>query len=349
MTEGRETEWRRRFAALTLAWLAFETAVGPRHLAAAVLGAEPVDGGRSTPGSGSCSSAPCSSTSGSTCAPTGAGPRTPSSGWATSPRWRRWRRSSRASSSPCRRSGARASPTPGTACTSSRPSRLLAFALPHVVVTLLRDRGGRAQAGPRGAARALDPHAGAGRRGLRADARAAGRAVGGLPRRAAGATSSRRTTRSSTAPTARSRRAWRRPRPGSAFDARSLAGSESCGTRGLPRADRGRVERERAPLVGHGPGFQRIQEEMAKQNGAESTRYCGGCHDPISLFSGTKNIFTAGPHQPGRLPGGRLLPRLPLDPQDRRQGQRQLRDGAAEALPLRAARGQRRRASRATS
>ncbi len=30
---------------------------------------------------------------------------------------------------------------------------------------------------------------------------------------------------------------------------------------------------------------------MAKQNGPESTRYCGGCHDPISLFSGTKNIF----------------------------------------------------------
>ena len=39
------------------------------------------------------------------------------------------------------------------------------------------------------------------------------------------------------------------------------------------------------------PAFQRIQTEMAKQNGPESTRYCGGCHDPISLFSGTKNIF----------------------------------------------------------
>ena len=37
--------------------------------------------------------------------------------------------------------------------------------------------------------------------------------------------------------------------------------------------------------------FLGIQEVMAKQNGAESTRYCGGCHDPISLFSGTKNIF----------------------------------------------------------
>jgi hypothetical protein len=31
---------------------------------------------------------------------------------------------------------------------------------------------------------------------------------------------------------------------------------------------------------------------MGDQNGPESTRYCGGCHDPISLFSGTKNIFT---------------------------------------------------------
>jgi hypothetical protein len=37
--------------------------------------------------------------------------------------------------------------------------------------------------------------------------------------------------------------------------------------------------------------FQGIQEVMAKQNGPESTRYCGGCHDPISLFSRTKNIF----------------------------------------------------------
>jgi hypothetical protein len=37
--------------------------------------------------------------------------------------------------------------------------------------------------------------------------------------------------------------------------------------------------------------FLGIQDVMARENGAESTRYCGGCHDPISLFSGTKNIF----------------------------------------------------------
>jgi hypothetical protein len=40
------------------------------------------------------------------------------------------------------------------------------------------------------------------------------------------------------------------------------------------------------------PLFQKVQTVMAEQNGAESTRYCGGCHDPISLFSGTKNVFT---------------------------------------------------------
>jgi hypothetical protein len=78
---------------------------------------------------------------------------------------------------------------------------------------------------------------------------------------------------------------------GGAFDGRSLAGSKTCGTAGcheqilnewLPSAHR---------YAAMDPAFQGIQSVMAKQNGAESTRYCGGCHDPISLFSGTKNIF----------------------------------------------------------
>lgn len=78
---------------------------------------------------------------------------------------------------------------------------------------------------------------------------------------------------------------------GGAFDARSLAGSVTCGTSGchveiteewLPSAHR---------YAALDPVFQGIQDVMAKQNGPESTRYCGGCHDPISLFSGTKNVF----------------------------------------------------------
>jgi hypothetical protein len=80
---------------------------------------------------------------------------------------------------------------------------------------------------------------------------------------------------------------------GGAFDSRSLAGSQTCGTarchqeiyeEWLPSAHR---------YASMDVGFQAIQGVMAKQNGAESTRYCGGCHDPISLFSGTKNIGVA--------------------------------------------------------
>ena len=78
---------------------------------------------------------------------------------------------------------------------------------------------------------------------------------------------------------------------GGAYDSRLLSGSESCGTSGCHEeiAAEWRVSAHRWAAMD--PGFQRIQAEMAKQNGPESTRYCGGCHDPISLFSGAKTIF----------------------------------------------------------
>ena len=78
---------------------------------------------------------------------------------------------------------------------------------------------------------------------------------------------------------------------GGAFDERSLAGSVSCGTAGC----HSQILQEWKPSAHRYAAmdtvFQGIQTVMAKQNGPESTRYCGGCHDPISLFSGTKNIF----------------------------------------------------------
>jgi len=77
---------------------------------------------------------------------------------------------------------------------------------------------------------------------------------------------------------------------GGAYDARSLAGSESCGSPGCHT----QIVEEWKPsahrYAAMDPAFQKIQSIMAEQNGSESTRYCGGCHDPISLFSGTKNI-----------------------------------------------------------
>jgi hypothetical protein len=76
-----------------------------------------------------------------------------------------------------------------------------------------------------------------------------------------------------------------------AFDARSLAGSATCGSSGCHTQIYEEWKPSAHRYAAMDPIFQGIQNVMAKQNGAESTRYCGGCHDPISLFSGTKNIF----------------------------------------------------------
>ncbi len=78
---------------------------------------------------------------------------------------------------------------------------------------------------------------------------------------------------------------------GGAYDPRSIGGSESCGTAGCHE----QIYKEWAVSAHRysamDPAFQAVQKVMAEQNGSESTRYCGGCHDPISLFSGAKNIF----------------------------------------------------------
>jgi hypothetical protein len=76
-----------------------------------------------------------------------------------------------------------------------------------------------------------------------------------------------------------------------AFDPRSLAGSATCGTSGCHTQIYNEWKTSAHRYAAMDPIFQGIQNVMAKQNGPESTRYCGGCHDPISLFSGSKNIF----------------------------------------------------------
>ena len=76
------------------------------------------------------------------------------------------------------------------------------------------------------------------------------------------------------------------------IDPRVLAGSHSCGTSGCHEQIVKEWEPSAHRYAAMDPGFQKIQMNMADLNGPESTRYCGGCHDPISLFSGTKNLFT---------------------------------------------------------
>ena len=80
---------------------------------------------------------------------------------------------------------------------------------------------------------------------------------------------------------------------GGAFDSRSLGGSGSCGTKGCHEEIYNEWQISAHRYASMDVGFQVIQNAMAEQNGPESTRYCGGCHDPISLFSGTKNIGVA--------------------------------------------------------
>ena len=82
-----------------------------------------------------------------------------------------------------------------------------------------------------------------------------------------------------------------RTNTGQAFDARSLAGSKTCGEVGCHQQiyEEWSVSAHRYAAMD--VGFRAIQTSMGEQNGPESTRYCAGCHDPISLFAGTKNLY----------------------------------------------------------
>jgi len=80
---------------------------------------------------------------------------------------------------------------------------------------------------------------------------------------------------------------------GGAFDPRSLAGSQSCGTTKCHEEIVKEWEVSAHRYSAMDVGFQSVQAVMGEQNGPESTRYCGGCHDPISLFSGNKTVYTA--------------------------------------------------------
>lgn len=80
---------------------------------------------------------------------------------------------------------------------------------------------------------------------------------------------------------------------GDAFDARTLGNSQTCGRSGCHAEIVKEWEVSAHRWAAADPAFRAIQTVMGEQNGPESTRYCGGCHDPISLFSGNKNLFRA--------------------------------------------------------
>ncbi len=79
----------------------------------------------------------------------------------------------------------------------------------------------------------------------------------------------------------------------------ALAGSRSCATSGCHEQILHEWEPSAHRYASRSMFFQAIQKTMAKNNGPESTRYCAGCHDPIALYSGSKNIYDEDLTAPG--------------------------------------------------
>lgn len=74
-----------------------------------------------------------------------------------------------------------------------------------------------------------------------------------------------------------------------ALSAKAMAGSASCGSSNCHT----QIYQEWLPSAHRYSSmddmFQEVQKLMVAETSAEHTRYCAGCHDPISLFSGAKN------------------------------------------------------------
>lgn len=79
----------------------------------------------------------------------------------------------------------------------------------------------------------------------------------------------------------------------------ALSGSRSCATSGCHEQILHEWEPSAHRYASRSLFFQAIQKAMAGNNGPESTRYCAGCHDPIALYSGSKNIYDTDLSSPG--------------------------------------------------
>lgn len=79
---------------------------------------------------------------------------------------------------------------------------------------------------------------------------------------------------------------------GSVIDPMLLGGSQSCGSSGCHEQITAEWEVSAHRYAAEDPFFRAVQVAMANEKGAASTRYCAGCHDPISLFAGTKDLHS---------------------------------------------------------
>jgi Cytochrome c554 and c-prime len=79
-----------------------------------------------------------------------------------------------------------------------------------------------------------------------------------------------------------------------AYDPNTMSGSAGCGTSGCHNEILAEWEPSAHRYASSDVAFQAVQRIMLEDTGAESTRYCAGCHDPIALLSGNKNVNVEG-------------------------------------------------------
>lgn len=82
-----------------------------------------------------------------------------------------------------------------------------------------------------------------------------------------------------------------------------LANSVSCGTSGCHEEILAEWQPSAHRFSAINPPFQQVQKNFAQDRSPADTRYCAGCHDPISLFAGAKDIHNLNLSAPGMQEG----------------------------------------------
>ena len=90
---------------------------------------------------------------------------------------------------------------------------------------------------------------------------------------------------------------------GQLVDPLVLSQSRSCGSADCHEQIYAEWEPSAHRFSAANPSFQAIQRNFAADRSPAETRYCAGCHDPISLFAGAKDIHTQSLSAPGMQEG----------------------------------------------
>ncbi len=83
----------------------------------------------------------------------------------------------------------------------------------------------------------------------------------------------------------------------------ALSGSTNCGTSNCHEQILAEWQPSAHRFSAMNPPFKMVQRDFAEDREPQETRYCAGCHDPISLFAGAENLHLMGDDAPGMQEG----------------------------------------------